>query len=188
MTAVQPALLIALGLGIQGAIAAPAHTKLVIPEKIEFLLEDYCFSCHEDGLVKGDVRLDNLDTLTLDARLDLLNRMQEQVYFNQMPPKKKDQPSVEERSELGSWIAGELHVHQASKLEEKLRYPAYGNAVDHEKLFGGGIAVWQDSTAGSQQQRAQAGEEQSGSVHKHARASVASCNGLRQPTPSRSAT
>ena len=77
MTAVQPALLIALGLGIQGAIAAPAHTKLVIPEKIEFLLEDYCFSCHEDGLVKGDVRLDNLDTLTLDARLDLLNRMQE---------------------------------------------------------------------------------------------------------------
>ena len=124
-----------------GVLAAdPAAVKRVVPDNIEFLLEEYCWDCHEDGTTKGDVRLDNLDELDLEAWLELLNRMQEQVYFKQMPPPdNKWQPSNEEQQELGSWIAGELHVHKASKLEEKLRYPAYGNAVDHDKLFSGEI-------------------------------------------------
>ena len=83
------------------------------------------------------MRLDNLHGLSLEARLDMFNRIQEQVYLEQMPPKKKSQPTVQERAELVAWIGGELHAHNASKLEEKLRYPAYGNAVDHTKLFGG---------------------------------------------------
>lgn len=120
-----------------GLLHGATGQELVVPEKIEFLLEDYCLQCHEDGLAKGDVRLDNIDGLELDARLDLLNRMQEQVFLKQMPPKKADPLSEEERQELGAWIAGELHVYKASTLEERLRYPAYGNAVDHEALFEG---------------------------------------------------
>ena len=121
------------------ASGAEADRALQIPEKIEFILEDYCLECHEDGRAKGEVRLDNLDALDLDARLSLLNRMQEQVFLKQMPPPKADQPADAERSELGGWIAGELHVYKASTLEERLRYPAYGNAVDHKKLFSGEI-------------------------------------------------
>ena len=34
------------------------------------LLDDYCYSCHEDGTEKGDIRLDNISSLALDARLD----------------------------------------------------------------------------------------------------------------------
>jgi hypothetical protein len=113
--------------------------KFEMPEEMAIILEDRCQDCHEDGTAKGDIRLDNLATLPLDARLDLMNRMLEQVYFEQMPPKKKSQPSEKERSDLVKWISGELHSHNASKLEEKLRYPAYGNFVDHEKLFSGVI-------------------------------------------------
>jgi hypothetical protein len=36
-------------------------------------------------------------------------------------------------------LSGELHRHKASKLEDKLRYPDYGNAVDHDLLFSGKI-------------------------------------------------
>ena len=113
---------------------------LEMPDGIRFLLEDNCQNCHEDGTEKGKVRLDNLGELSLDARLDLMNRMHEQVYLEHMPPKKKSQPTEQERAQLVAWIGGELQAHNASKLEEKLRYPAYGNAVDHTKLFGGQFA------------------------------------------------
>jgi hypothetical protein len=119
--------------------APKISTELKLPKNIRFLLEDNCQDCHEDGREKGSVRLDNLHELPLEARLDMFNRMQEQVYLEQMPPKKKSQPTEEERAELVAWIGGELRAHNASKLEEKLRYPAYGNAIDHKKLFGGKI-------------------------------------------------
>jgi hypothetical protein len=101
------------------------------------LLDQYCIDCHEEGTEKGGLRLDNLGELSLTARLDLMNRVLEQVYLKQMPPKKKTQPSKEERESLSAWVWQELHTHHASKLEDKLRYPSYGNHVDHEELFSG---------------------------------------------------
>lgn len=108
----------------------------VSPHAME-ILGNYCTDCHEDGTEKGDIRLDNLEELPLQQRLDLMNRALEQVYLKQMPPKKKDQPSDKEREELGSWFWDVLHSHNASKLEDKLRYPSYGNYVDHVELFSG---------------------------------------------------
>jgi len=119
------------------APAPPVSSVLHLPEDINIILEDRCQDCHEDGTEKGDIRLDNLSELSLDARLDLMNRMQEQVYLGQMPPKKKTQPSEAERSDLVKWLGAELGKHNASKLEDKLRYPSYGNYVNHEKLFNG---------------------------------------------------
>jgi hypothetical protein len=120
------------------AFAAERPAFRVDPAAAE-ILENHCFSCHEEGMEKGDVRLDNLDELTLAARLDLMNRVQEQVYLKQMPPKKKAQPSEKEREDLVAWLWTELHTHNASKLEDKLRYPSYGNYVDHGKLFRGDV-------------------------------------------------
>jgi len=121
------------------ALALPAYSAeefKINPEAAE-ILSNYCTDCHEDGTEKGDIRLDNLEELPLQARLDLMNRALEQVYLKQMPPKKKDQPSAEEREALGGWLWEVLHSHNASKLEDKLRYPSYGNYVDHNELFGG---------------------------------------------------
>lgn len=111
-----------------------------IPKGLQMILEDNCWSCHEDGTEKGDLRLDNLDELPAALKLKTLDRVQEQVFFKQMPPRdKRQQPTAEERAELLSWLSGELSKHKASSLEEKLRYPDYGNAVDHGKLFNGKI-------------------------------------------------
>jgi hypothetical protein len=118
---------------------ASAETAFKVDPKAAEILSNYCTDCHEDGTEKGDIRLDNLEELPLQARLDLMNRALEQVYLKQMPPKKKDQPSDQEREALGEWLWETLHAHNASKLEDKLRYPSYGNYVDHEKLFSGEI-------------------------------------------------
>jgi hypothetical protein len=120
-------------------LAVESHT-LKVPKEIAHLLEEYCFSCHEDGTGKGDLRLDNLDQLKLEGWLDTLNRMREQVHFKQMPPPdKKSQPTEEEHRQLLAWLGAELHRHNAAQLEDKLRYPDYGNAVDHTQLFSGQI-------------------------------------------------
>ena len=106
----------------------------------EALLENYCYSCHDEWEQKGNLQLDVLDTLPLESRLGVLNKVQEQLYFGQMPPKKKKkQPTMAERSEMLAWVAAELKKHDASTLEDKLRYPNFGNHVSHEKLFSGEI-------------------------------------------------
>jgi hypothetical protein len=108
-----------------------------LPQKIEYLLEDHCWKCHERGSEKGDISLDDLAALENPKRLELLNRMQEQVYFKHMPPKKEEQPSDEDRQAILDFISFELAKHDASTLEGKLQKPEYGNYIDHEKLFSG---------------------------------------------------
>lgn len=129
------AILVAGSLTLQPA--AFGQQRFEVPKATMELLSNYCTDCHEDGTEKGDIRLDNLEELPLQARLDLMNRALEQVYLKQMPPKKKDQPSEEERQQLGMWLWEVLASHNASKLEDKLRYPSYGNYVDHNELFSG---------------------------------------------------
>lgn len=116
---------------------AAAETSISVPKHITALLENYCFDCHEEGTEKGEVRLDNLTDLSLDAKLDMMNRVYEKVYFEEMPPKKKDQPTADERKQVMDWFSSTLRANNASKLEEKLRHPEYGNKIDHAKLFSG---------------------------------------------------
>ena len=115
--------------------AEPANIR--IDPKIEEILGFYCTDCHEEGTEKGKFRLDNLKELPLDGLLDVMNRMHEKVHFEEMPPKKKDQPTEQERKQLEDWLAGVLEANNSSKLADKLRMPAYGNKVDHGKLFSG---------------------------------------------------
>ena len=108
-----------------------------ISGETEALLDRYCFNCHDEDEQKGDTRLDNLAEMDTAKRLDLLNRMQEQLYFGHMPPKKKRQPSEDERKAILTVVSAELGAHNASTLEGKLQKPEFGNYVDHEKLFSG---------------------------------------------------
>ncbi len=104
------------------------------------LVEQYCYNCHDEETQKGDIRLDNLTDLDLSKRLDLLNRMQEQIYLRLMPPKNKRQPDEEQRKELLALFAKELAPHNASTLEDKLQKPEFGNYIDHQQLFSGEFA------------------------------------------------
>ena len=119
---------------------AQAQSAFRIAPAAEQLLVNHCSSCHGADSQKGDVRFDKLGAMPLAERLALLNRMQEQTFIGQMPPKsRKSQPTAAERKALLEWIGGELRVHNASTLEDKLRLPAYGNYVDHDRLFSGEI-------------------------------------------------
>ncbi|NNE93826.1 MAG: DUF1588 domain-containing protein [Verrucomicrobiales bacterium] len=139
MTRFSPALLLA-SLAFAAHFSAAADPDFSLPGNAAGLLETHCFTCHDGDSEKGDVRLDDLADVALDARLELLNKMQEQLYFGEMPPRdRKKQPSDSEREQLQDWVAGELEKHNASTLEDKLRYPDFGNAVDHDKLFSGEI-------------------------------------------------
>lgn len=137
---------IAHGGGEGGKPALPPVEPFRVGEKVLPLLEKHCITCHGADEQKGDVRLDHLQSLTLEARLDLLNRVQEQLFTGEMPPKKKQPPTEDERTLLMEWISQYLRAHSASKLEDKLRMPEYGNVVDHDKLFSGNFKDLPGST------------------------------------------
>lgn len=100
----------------------------------------YCASCHGEKKQKGKVRLNTLGALSGDARADLLNTMHESIRFEEMPPEDEKQPTAAERKLLDDWIGGVLNAAGASKIEDKLKKPEYGNHVDHEDLFSGAYA------------------------------------------------
>ena len=95
--------------------------------------------CHDGDSAEGKVRFDNFASLKLNAKLDLLNRSQDQIFFGLMPPKDAEQPAREQRDLLSEWLRSELRNHNASTLDEKMRQPSFGNYVDHEQLFDGSI-------------------------------------------------
>lgn len=116
---------------------AQADAPWSVPSDIAMVLTHRCMDCHSGDYAEGDVRLDVLARLDLDARLDLLNRAQEQLFLNRMPPEDSEQLTVADQAKLSAWVTGELHKHNASKLEKKMEKPEFGNYVDHDKLFSG---------------------------------------------------
>lgn len=103
------------------------------------LINTYCISCHGPDKQKGKVRFDTLETLTPDDRNELFNVAHEAIHFKEMPPEDKPQPTGAERKMLLSFLSGQTSKKANAALKEKLRYPDYGNMVDHEALFDGSI-------------------------------------------------
>ncbi len=114
---------------------AQAESALAIPEHVSQTLARYCGDCHAAETSETDVRLDGLGKLDRGDQLELLNKMQDQLFFGTMPPGDAEQIPDGERAPLVSWLRTELRKANASRLDEKLRYPAYGNYVEHELLF-----------------------------------------------------
>lgn len=133
----QLAALIALLTFLPCACAEEVHK--VAPE-IHTILKNHCHDCHDGDTQEGDVSLYKLSELARDARLQLLNRMEEQVYLSQMPPEEMEQPTAAERKQLLAWISQSFDSLGAkSEFREKLHEPQFGNYVDHERLFSGEI-------------------------------------------------
>jgi hypothetical protein len=134
------ACLLAVVIGVQWISAEnePRNVQpFTIPAAVESILNNHCVSCHNSEVKEGEIRFDNLTDLSNDDRLELLNKAQSQLFFDSMPPQDAEQPSSVRRQELVAWVSTELNRYDASKLDDKLRLPGYGNYVDHEKLFSG---------------------------------------------------
>ncbi|CAN5219853.1 hypothetical protein BH11PLA2_BH11PLA2_02960 [soil metagenome] len=120
------------------ATAADPVKPFTVPKEIQALLSNYCASCHEEN-GKGNVNLSQLDKLKLNERHDVLNKVQEQVFFKLMPPAKSTPPEAAEVAKLNTWVLAELRQHHASKFDEKAMTPGGGNFIDHDQLFSGQI-------------------------------------------------
>ena len=113
---------------------------LPAPADVQRVINKYCLDCHSAENHEAGVRFDQFGDLNLAARLELMNKAQDQLFFGLMPPTDADQPSATEHDLLATWLRRELRAHNASNLDEKLREPAYGNYVDHRRLFDGSVA------------------------------------------------
>lgn len=116
-----------------------SRAESVIPNNIQPLLVKFCGECHGAETREADVRLDALSKLEKAPLLDVLAKVESQIFFRLMPPDDSPQPAPEERRLLFSWVQEELRKHNASGLDQKSLAPEAGNWVDHRSLFDGGI-------------------------------------------------
>lgn len=114
-----------------------SSSQFDLPSSVRMIIKSHCLECHNADVTEGEVRLDTLQELSLDARLELLNKAQDQLFFGLMPPEQATQLNPDDRKVLASFLRAELKSHNASKLDEKLSYPSYGNYVEHDELFSG---------------------------------------------------
>jgi len=134
---------IAAGIGLTAwpALTLGQDASLVaLPTEIHSILTSVCADCHSPDAAEANVRFDNFATLKIDAQLELLNRVQDQLFFGLMPPEDAQQLAPHQHGQMTHWLRTELRLRGASKLDEKLRDPAYGNYVEHTKLFDGSVS------------------------------------------------
>lgn len=102
-------------------------------------LSGHCVECHNSETAEGEVRFDNLPELSSAKQLDMLNRAQDQVFFNLMPPEDSGVLPNDQRVRIRHAIGAVLRKNNASDLERRMRDPGYGNFIDHEMLFSGAV-------------------------------------------------
>lgn len=119
----------------------------ILRDKAMQVMETYCYSCHGTKKQKGDVRLDQLDTIDPVDLQNLFADAQKALQIGEMPPEEaKSQPSKEERELLMKWLDTQVSGDAAKALAEKLKRFEYGNVVDHSELFSGKHAKLPGST------------------------------------------
>lgn len=120
--------------------AGPAESEsdpTVLKDKAMQIMETYCYSCHGTDKQKGDVRLDQLETIDPVDLQTLYSDAHEAVLRDEMPPEDGKQPNGAERKILIQWLGSQVTGAAAAALAEKLRRSEYGNVVKHEELFSG---------------------------------------------------
>lgn len=93
-----------------------AGVKFDFEQHVLPALETYCFDCHDAASAKGDIDLESaLTEKPLVRNRALWENVAERIRNGDMPPKKKEQPSAEEKLQLRAWLAKEVdHFDYAS--------------------------------------------------------------------------
>ena len=81
-----------------------AADAVELPQEVTVFLQTHCTSCHSGDTTEGGVRLDTFEQLPLEPRLELMNKVQQQVFFELMPPVGESIPADSERDELLRWL------------------------------------------------------------------------------------
>jgi uncharacterized membrane protein len=108
-----PTFLLSLTTCIFAVNSAHGEDDAAIPKSVHEVITRHCVDCHGADTAEGGVRFDVLPKLKLAERLNLLNKVQEQLFLGQMPPEDEEQPTAEERARLTDWVSQELHKYKA---------------------------------------------------------------------------
>lgn len=112
----QASLLIA---GLAGLLPLAAQP---LPTTLEDTLAFYCYDCHDDSITKGGLDLTNTPfDLNSKHHFETWSHIYDRVKQGEMPPKKKDQPSSEERTLFLTLLKNELDQTDRSKIKKEGR-------------------------------------------------------------------
>ncbi|HEY7424009.1 MAG TPA: DUF1592 domain-containing protein [Gemmataceae bacterium] len=94
----------------------PADPKTEYATLVQPLITKYCLSCHSTKVKKGSLDLERFASLD-QVRKDLKpwQQMIEMLEADEMPPKKKPQPTIEERKRLLAWARGFLDAEARAR-------------------------------------------------------------------------
>lgn len=123
----------------EDAAASTAPSKLS-PEEVTFqqriqpLLQKFCWRCHNVDDMQSGVRVDQLSANPEDRLLFLLTGMQQQIEEGAMPPADEPQPSAAESQLLTEWITATLNTARARDRQKngsvrRLTVPQYRNTL-----------------------------------------------------------
>jgi hypothetical protein len=121
LAAVVPCIVAGRLLGAESAAADALSTGhgRVVP-----LVKHYCQDCHAGDLIEGEVDLSGVGSLdAVRSQVKVWQRVAEMVSSRQMPPPEADQPTDEERAEIGQWL------HDFLKAEARARAGDPGRVV-----------------------------------------------------------
>jgi hypothetical protein len=83
---VKPALPFILIAILTCPVWADTPPQVIVPKEVQTILTTYCVECHGARGGKGNVRLAGWENFTLNERLEVLNKVQDQLFFQMMPP------------------------------------------------------------------------------------------------------
>src|SRR5579884_235430 len=103
---------------------APADSKTDYATSVHPLLTKYCLSCHSAKIKKGSLDLERFASLQ-QVRKDLKTWQQviEMLESGEMPPKKKPQPTDQERKQIVSWTRGFLDAETRARAGDPGHVP-----------------------------------------------------------------
>jgi hypothetical protein len=90
---------------LPGVRGSEPSSKPAFPQKVEPVLQEFCYDCHGDGEKKGKVSFDEFKSHEeLLGQRDLWLAVLKNVRAGLMPPEKKARPSAEQKKALEDWI------------------------------------------------------------------------------------
>lgn len=121
---------------------AADESKPVISLSPDSFLQSHCTQCHGTEKQKGKLALHNLGAdFSIDTNVKTWQKVLEQLKLGEMPPEEvTKRPNDQHVLEVTNWIESQLkRVGKEADIQHKLKYPDYGNYINHEKLFDGSV-------------------------------------------------
>jgi hypothetical protein len=115
---------------IFGGVSSPAEEALTFESAIAPIVAKYCVDCHNADTLRGDLDIARFETTAMIVdSIAVWQRIGKRVENGEMPPKRSEQPSADEKRLLLRWI-GSLEVSDAdcdslANEESMSWYPGY---------------------------------------------------------------